>query len=426
LALVSVTASERGSSGPLAFVGSIPIASGAQLLISGAQAVVLDATDDDATISGYALPGGRRRWSAPVSVADTGATMFVIGPAVVLDELRPTPMERGQNLDEGFDRTTGRRLWAYPSDRIWPTSAGLLIAVETSSARHGAAPDGPPPADQPRSESIGLIDPANGQIRWSRPMADGCEVTPASATGALPIRSLIEMCPDTQELIGIDLTTGTVMARRQVDLAGVTSPYVVTIRPELLFEGSVTVVAVQDGANIVLSTFRTSDFTPLWSGYPVGAAVQVTGCGPNLCIDDGSGTEAVVDPLTGAKVAGAPSGPNRGCCNAAVSFFAKFGLNEIVVVPPGQTPLAESYPVTIDFEPTAEAGQAVPARDWTSGANPDLWIAEQVTNGRTVSVRPLGVLHGVGEACVAVQGDSLHRYLACTTAVDRLSMWLLG
>lgn len=428
VAITTVTASDRGPAGPLSFAGSIPIASDAQLMVTGSQAVILDATAPDVTISAYALPGGRHLWSSMLTVADSGATMMVVGRTVVLDERRPEVLDRGQNLDEGFDLATGQRLWTYPSDRTWETAAGLVIAVETSPFQNDALSN-PQLAPDPQLapvEVVELVDPATGRIRWSRPMADGCDVTPVNANGSTPVRGLVEMCPGTQELIGIDVTTGAISARRTVDLAGVTSPYVVTIRPELVFAGTVTLAAIQDSANIVLSAFRTSDFTPLWSGFPVGAGFQVVACGPDLCIDDGSGTRSGVDPITGAKVAEPPSEHAAGGSAAAVSFVARFGIDEIIVMPPGETAVLASYPVTIDFEPTTGAGQAVTIPEWSSDHDPDLWVAEQVKTGPTVSVQPLGLLHHVDEACVAVQSDAAHRYLACATSADRISMWQLG
>jgi outer membrane protein assembly factor BamB len=425
VALGGLGRSEPAPAGPLAFVGSVPISTDAQFLVSGARAVLLDLSNSGASISGYALPGTHRVWTQPLTAAAIDASMFVEGSTVVLDEPLPGNGDAvwqsgGQRLDQGFDLRSGRRLWSYPSDLVWPTPAGLLIAVETVLPPYALpAPGAVGPA------GVELVDPATGAIRWSLPMAAECTVVPATDDGGPMVNGLIEMCPATQELVGIDLATGHVRARRQVDLAGLTSPYVETIQPELLFEGSVVVAAIQDRTRIVLSAFRTSDFAPLWSGYPVGAGVDVSPCDAYLCIDDGSGRAVAVDPWTGVKAALAPDEPGR-CCNAATSFRARFGIAEVIVVPPGQHPVLPSYPVSIDFEPLIAAGQAL---DPTTPATPigdRLWVGEQVRHGDTVDVAMLGSLTGVGESCLAVEGDRQNQYLACTTSAGRLSFWKLG
>ncbi len=198
-----------------------------------------------------------------------------------------------------------------------------------------------------------------------------------------------------------------------------------TIRPELAYVGSVTLVAVQDSATIVLSAFRTSDFEPLWTGYPIGAGAIVGGCDNVLCIDDGSGVVERVDPILGAKLGAEPGAPAGGT-RAAVSFVARFGIHEIVVVPPGQTPAVQSLPVTIDFESVIASGHGAPTPEWSAGVAGELWIGEQVATGTETEVRTLGVLRDVPEACIAIQSDALHRYVACATALHQLSLWQVG
>jgi hypothetical protein len=421
LVLAGAAASDRAAAGSLRYAGRFPIGAYAQFLISGDRAVVVDAAGSGATITAYALPGARRVWTRPLPKAATGANVFVEGSTVVLDEpsadasTDPDPWRSGgQSLDQGFDLRTGRELWSLPSDLVWPTPAGLVIAVE--AVLPPAAPG------SLAAPGVELVDPVTGAIRWHQPMAAECSVAPADSDGGPTVNGLVEMCPATQELIGIDLATGRIRARRQVDLAGLTSPYVDTIRPELMFVGSIVVAAVQDRTRIVLSAFRTGDFAPLWTGYPVGAGVDVSSCAPYLCIDGGTGQVVAVDPRTGVKAPNVPPQPLM-CCNAPVSFLPRFGVAEVVVVPADEHPALASWPVTIDFETLQPAGTALTPTVYGGRTTTTLWVGEQVREGDAATVRTLGSLPGLAGSCRAVAADAADLYLACTTATNRVSLW---
>ncbi len=384
----------------------IPVGANARLMVVGATAVVSDQRAGTNEIAAYDLTSGRPLWQSPLGGTARNAQMFAVSSTAVVE----TAHDVGYDLVEGFSLATGVRRWTMPALMVTPIPIGLLVY----RAAGAAGPD-------PNAIDVSLIDPVTGDTRWRTAIGTGCDVGLATDASLTMASGLVEVCPDTQEIVAIDLTTGAVRARIHPDVlgpAGTHHGYRTDLDHgtpglSIAYVGDVAILAVpRRYPSRSLSAFRTSDLQPLWQGLQVASGDALTTCGTDICIAAGSGGAIAIDPATGHTVTAPP---------AAVGDLAAAGsrplpgvTTTLVIVAPGQETVATPAIASVDYRIPEAAGQSEAVRPLATG---DTWIA---LNGEE-AIRPVQLLHGVADSSCTV----ITSYVACTTGVNTVTVWTL-
>jgi|GEM_PF-5822347 outer membrane protein assembly factor BamB len=274
------------------------------------------------TLQAYRLSDGSLRWSIPLPVPDSAASVDVAGPV----ERRPGPAPQASpaatvlvsSLDPSLksDRTaavdaaTGRVLWRSPSYRASQINAGSVALLFDSNM-----------TDDGLSRRYHQVDVRTGRELWGYQVPGGwTTVLPDEPRGADTERHLVAVSP-TGAARSVELATGREVAATAIDL-GVPDPAdteaagaealvvpnivrqeaAATAGPSLMVRDDVLLVGhVVDGRS-VLTGYRVDRLTPLWTvTLRSPSTLRVDGCGSLLCLAEGSDVRAL-RPDTGAVV----------------------------------------------------------------------------------------------------------------------------
>jgi outer membrane protein assembly factor BamB len=373
---------------PLRLVASIPVTDSALMTVVGSIAYVLDGAGTAATLGAYALPGGRLRWLTRLGGEVDSASLFASADAIVTDT---GSIDGGYHDATDFDPATGRVRWRMavtqtmaipPALFVWPSAANQLIG-------------GPGLLDR--------VDPVSGRVVWSAPIGEGCEtqfdrVRDPLATG------LVEWCEDHSDLAVLDLTTGTVRARRHLD-GGIG-----LVSGGMTVQNGVVLVAQQylHDVGMDVTAFRATDLGPMWSTQTPSPSTFQGGCSDVVCVATPQG-RVRMDLRTGAVV----TSPDPAARPVTLSVSA--GILEIVIAPPAWATARVPMDVTLTL-PVPD-GEATGVGGYDPGYATATWFTRESADG---TFRPLGALYGVGSSC-----SVLTRYVVCATAKNRISLWRL-
>jgi hypothetical protein len=383
----------------------LPIGVNARLMIAGTTAIISDRRADANEVAAYDLASGRQIWRSPLVGTALNAQMFVASSTVVVE----TAHDVGYDQIEGFSLATGARRWLLPALMVTPIPIGLLVYQRSDGNQIDAT----------------LIDPTTGDARWRTAIAGNCDVNLATDPAQTMASGLIEVCQDSREVVAVDLATGAIRARAHPDVfppTGARRAVSVTAtnnddlahgapRLSIAYLGDVAILATPHRyPSRSLSAYRTSDLTPLWSGVQITSSDMLTACGPDVCLAGGGSTQLALDPATGQTVAAPPAaeadvGDVRPITGATTT---------LVVLAGGGRAVPASGIASIDFRAPDADGVSRAVRPPTGG---NLWIAV-AGDGK---IRPLQFVPGVADSsCTAATS-----YVACTTAVDALTVWAI-
>jgi hypothetical protein len=148
------------------------------------------AQDNPPTLSGYALPGGHRRWRVPAP-SPVDVLWDATGAGVVLAS-GPTGLD-------AVDAATGRRLWSRPGASI------LDIPGDRALLRQPAGPG---------TEELSWVALRTGQPRWSHPLPVRADVGVSHAAGRPAGAVLVTAVDGAAQLLAEE--TGAVLATGQL------------------------------------------------------------------------------------------------------------------------------------------------------------------------------------------------------------------
>jgi outer membrane protein assembly factor BamB len=274
------------------------------------------------TLTAYRLSDGSQRWSIPLPVPDSAATVDV-SPAV---ERRPGPAPQASpaatvlvsSLDPSLkaDRTaavdaaTGRVLWRSASYRASQINAGSGALLFDST-----------PTDNGLIRRYRQVDVRTGRELWGYQVPAGwTTVLPDEPRDSDTERHLVAVSP-TGAARSVELATGREVAATDIDLgtpdpadteaAGAEALVVPNIArqaaaapsaPSLMLRDDILLVGHEEDGRSVLTGYRTDRLAPLWTvGLQSPSTLRVDGCGSLLCLAE-EGDVRALRPDTGAVV----------------------------------------------------------------------------------------------------------------------------
>ncbi len=394
---------------PLPLVASFPGGYNVQVLLTGSRAVIAsDDTRGITALASYALSDGHRDWRMELPDFEPD-TYVVVGTSLLMEGSQT--VIGGQRRVEALDLATGAVRWSRAGDENVAIPAGLLIYAPTPGSIPGA-PGSP--------TDISLVDPDTGHVRWTTTVPGSCTTSISNDFSQIMQRGLVELCPDTGQVSVTDLRTGKIVAQRHIDLHDTDAVLPPDQRPDrLLYVGAGVLVMTGDDPNAVVTALRASDLEPLWSGLPYPPDSYLYPCGPDICEDQAMNTVSLAaDPRTGIEVP-LPPGHTVDTPPIPDQFAAAHGTNEMVTIPYGQVPPSDLPPGIGFFQMVGpDASLLMPGTpgDGSSGT----WILAETAFRGGLVIRPLALLHGVGDSCQPIDG-----YVACITTNSRIALWRL-
>ncbi|MEN3310658.1 MAG: hypothetical protein V7603_6860 [Micromonosporaceae bacterium] len=362
------------------------------------------ARDDPPTVSGYALPGGRRRWRVRMSMPVT-VLRVLAGARVLL----ASEDAGGTGRLVALDSSTGAVLWSRPGASIVDIPAGGRALLRWPA---GAGTD-----------ELGWVLVRTGRPVWSRPVPRQADVGVSHA----PDRSgglLVTDADGAADLLAED--TGAVLASGQLGSlvgdvvltpgpAGGTPAPSAGRLPVQVLGGQFLVAHRRNAGTGWLTGFDMNTLARRWTitGDLLGESFP---CGQLLCLGSAQGIRAV-DGTTGAvrwstdrwQYAGPLDGRRLLAYGAAQTAVLDAYTGRLLwLVDPQWTQLV-----------LADAGPGDPARPALlrrpDARRPDrYWLAPLAA-----AAHPVGYVTGVDWRSCAISGD----LLACRTRAGRVAVW---
>jgi putative pyrroloquinoline-quinone binding quinoprotein len=393
LAMCAVVLLATSSAGPapldgLRLIARVPVGVDASVMIDGSDIYVYDIADGHHGVMAYALDRGGLRWSAATSEFGADTTMDYIDGRVIVSTIGA---DSGGGRTVALDARTGERLWTSDLGNAI-AAAGWVLVTSTPSTGPGDA-----------TGSFRLIDARTGQVRWSLRVPVNCAAEVASPSGGVP-SVLIELCPRSSRLTEMDLSDGRTVAARTVDL-GDPAP-----SDQMVIAGDTIVIAHANAPTPTIDAYAMSDLHQRWTGLPILDGQDIGACGIDLCVSGGP----IFDPHTGKRVGRAtfrdPATPGPGPM-VLVPVGTTDPPSNAVAIPTIAADVSGRLPPALVLNPPAPAGSAMVL---------DSWRITSPGHARPAAVAaPTEILNDLdATSCVDVA-----TYLACTTAVDVLSLW---
>ena len=312
--LLLVSAAQAAPSDLVRFAARVPAGIDATVMVEGSTLFVYDARDPAAAVkeccsgsnllTAYTINGGRRLWTAATVEVPELTTMRCLDGLVVLSMV---DRDLAGEHTVAFDAATGRRAWSSDLGYATPAAGGILVE----------AANRPPGFNYPGTPVTGmfrLLDPRTGATRWSHRVPDNCLTDATDPTLSARVDALAELCLNTSTLEVVDLSTGAVMARRQIDLGDPGANFLLPLadrmaQPQLTVMGDTVLVAHANAPRPTLDAYAMADLRQQWSGVPVSSDADVEPCGKDICIyDDAAGLSGtILDAATGRTVGAAPA-----------------------------------------------------------------------------------------------------------------------
>jgi hypothetical protein len=362
---------------PLSLIRSWVPGSAASYAVDGDQLFVVSALPDP-TLSVYDLPGGRLRWSVPVTAAQLFGAWQVDGAAVVLTQ----PPDGSCCQFTAYGGDNGEVRWSVSGTPIDIDVGNRLVALNLPT-------------------SILVVDLASGRVLWQG--ADA-EVTFLPWPGQILVTTYRDGIVERR-----DLGTGEVLAR------GLVFPPEKTLMGSTTVDGQLIVSYASDSRNGTVAAYDLDTLTPRWRRY--GSQTEaVEPCGPVICLRADGTTEAL-DPSTGA--ARWRNAGWYGQEQAGRLILITVGVDEL-------RPVAVADPMTgrilLDLRAWRMSLSAQPGSELLlRGASADHGrTAVAVADLTRLSLKVVGVIPGKVSDCQ--RGGAV---LACRTPDGGLQLWAL-
>ncbi|MFC7549182.1 PQQ-binding-like beta-propeller repeat protein [Plantactinospora sp. GCM10030261] len=254
--------------------GTVPIAVGGTFAITSDLLLVSEPDGTAATLTGYAVPGGRPRWRVPMSGV-MAFTAIRAGDLVLLTEFG----SYGQRLRTvARSAASGVLRWSRPGRVL--TSTDLATGFAVNEVRSVAGParrvEGP----------VIAVDLATGSPRWDITVTGTAVVAPvvSGAPGVLVVH-------DTGEAQVLDAGTGAAVGSVRLPPTDYAPDNPAVVGDRLILRHRV------DGVPTV-SSYELPGLRRTWSAPADDGLGDVRSCGRLACLLSGVGIRAV-DPSTG-------------------------------------------------------------------------------------------------------------------------------
>jgi hypothetical protein len=422
--LFLVAAASSPPAAPLRLAASIPVGVDASVMIEGSNLYVYDIADGHDRIRAFGLDGDGLRWSAPASELATETTMSYVAGRVIVSM---ADTDSAGEHTVAFDASTGKRLWT--SDLGYAVVAAGGVLVESAPR--------PPGFNYPgtvETATFRLLDARTGLTRWSVNVPNNCVTRLSSST-----TSLVELCLNSSRLTAVDLSDGHTAATREVDLGEPADNFFLPPanqmdEPQLVLIADTILVAHANAPRPTIDAYAMSDLHVRWTGPAVVPGESIDQCGVDVCLSDGESSGAAVDLLTGQQIAATPSRSATAPPDGSL-ILVPIGQSTPPSVAAVLRPIAAGHSATLPSardeqlavrQTRPEVGGAHPAAGDVLLATNAMWLArwaamDHQAGSEAGRVEQIEILHDVtAQSCVTTAG-----YLACTTAVDRISLWKL-
>ncbi|SCF28734.1 outer membrane protein assembly factor BamB family protein [Micromonospora chokoriensis] len=270
--LALLTLAAAGAPPPRRAVVTLPVPSGADVLVDGDLAVAIEPTGtsdpQERRLAAYRLPGGEPAWQAPLSAEARYWRISPLGELLILSGYEIGP--QGQDMTTiAVDRATGAYRWQQPGSADRLVDGNLLLRTGGES----------------EPSVLRVVDPCCGTVRWQ---------LPATTAGIIPretergLDRLILNPPDGPVEVR-DATTGAVLARADL-LPDDGGRFGLEVLDDLLL--------VIDRGSGTVTAYGLDQLDRRWIRPNVTVDFVMT-CGPVLCLRTGSNQLQALDPATG-------------------------------------------------------------------------------------------------------------------------------
>jgi outer membrane protein assembly factor BamB len=374
-------------------------------------------------LEAYRLSDGSLRWSVPLPLPDSAASVEVPQPSTILVTSRDQSLtaDRTSAVDAG----SGRVLWRSRSFRVAQINAGsaalLFDPTETVAG----------PGRRYRQ-----VDVRTGHELWSYAVPAGWTIAlPDDPPGTETERHLVAVSP-TGAARSVELATGREVATADIDVGApaaaeaghhIGGPIMgrdepaATGGPSLMVRGDELLVGHEENGQSALTGYRTDRLTPLWTVGLRSLSLRVDGCGRLLCVGEGGQVRAL-RPDTGAVVWSGSGWPG------AVGVLGRWlytvsDLTASYGYWPGPAQLVDAGTGRIDLE--LGSWRLVSQPD--QAGRPALFEAIEHDSGRVwlgalgegPHVEPLGTVTDLPSGTC----DAGPAYIACLTSGDQVRIW---
>ncbi|MGW5577292.1 outer membrane protein assembly factor BamB family protein [Micromonospora chokoriensis] len=270
--LTLLTLAAAGAPPPRRAVVTLPVRSGADVLVDGDLAVVIEPTGtsnlQQRRLAAYRLPGGEPAWQTPLSTEARYWGVFPLGELLILTGFEIGPQGRDMTTI-AVDRATGAYRWQQPGSADRLVDGHLLL-------RSGG---------ESEPSVLRVVDPCCGTVRWQLPATTAAVIPRETERG---VDRLI-LNPPNGPIEVRDATTGAVLARADL-LPADGGRFGLEVLDDLLLvvdrgSGSVTAYGLDQLDRRWIRPNVTVDFA--------------MNCGPVLCLRTGSNQLQALDPATG-------------------------------------------------------------------------------------------------------------------------------
>ena len=379
------------------------------------------------TLTAYGLSDGSVRWSIPLPVADSAASVDVAPPATVLVSSLDPSLKSDRTA--AVDAATGRVLWRSRSYRASQINAGHAALLFDSNL-----------TDAGVSRRYREVDARTGRELWGYQVPAGwTTVLPDEPVGADTERHLVAVSP-TGAARSVELATGREVAATDIDL-GVPDPAdteaagaealvvpnvarqeaAATAGPSLMVRDDLLLVGHDEAGQSVLTGYRIDRLSPLWTVTLTSAStLRVDGCGSLLCLAEGGDVRALRPDTgamvwTGTGVAGALGLAGRWLytvSDLAAAYGHWAGPARLIDTGTGRTDLDLGSWRLLN-QPDHAGPTLFELVDPESG---QVWLGEL---GAGPHVQPLGAVTDLPSGSC----DAGTEYIVCETSGDQVQIW---
>jgi outer membrane protein assembly factor BamB len=245
---------------------------------------------------GYRLADGAQRWSVPLDFS--GTDMQIGGQIEVVDDAVPVSIAGLAAVRTvAVDAASGRELWRSDLPLVFGSNIGRSVVLGAYLNSDGI-PGSPafPGATGPQLPLLlRAVGARTGQLVWSYRVPAGSQTALPSATaGAEPAQGFVVISPNGQATT-VDLASGTERTSATIDATAITRPARGDLPTGLAFGvyGDQLVLVTTRRGGAILAAYQVSTLGLQWMLAISAVDVNVSQCGPWLCVSDNHGTYAV-------------------------------------------------------------------------------------------------------------------------------------
>lgn len=382
-------------------------------------------SDTPPALDAYRLSDGALRWSIPLPIGDSAASVEVspaFAATVLVNSLDPTT--RGDRT-AAVDAATGRVLWHSRSFRVTQinTGASALLADDVATGTG-------------TGRRYRQVDLRTGRELWTYEVPAGWTTAlPDDPPGSDTERHLVAVSP-TGAARSLNLATGRQVAAAEIEVG---APAVAEAKPSvpgperddssfnagpsLMVRGDKLLVGYADegSGQTSLAGYRTDTLAPLWTIPVPSLTLRVDGCGTLLCLGE-SGRVRALRADTGAVVWSGKGWPGvvgvlgrwlYTVSDLAASYGYWPGPARLIDPGTGRTDL-DLGDWRLVSEPDPAGRPAL--FELTERSTGRVWLG---TLGNGPSVKPLGTIADLPSGTC----DAGPRYIVCLTTGQLVSIW---